>query len=642
MKNTADTPDLETLTYKAPEWLEKDFQLPFQSGMAHVFVFHGDTDGLVLNPDCAEEATEAYLSFREFLRKVFSERNMVLFYDVSSGMRFLTSAMEKEFKQLCGLETEDLGSSNPVLAAKAGLAAKRGLPQDPNTCLPLIEKVLYKVENMAVVFKSAHFIAPNAGPNALLPASERVNIQTLRNWSQSEKLRAKNNIILLLTDEITKISGELRNSGSAAFQVFVPKPTKEERFDFIAYVTTEARRKEILEKKIQSLQRRSKKSAAKGKQKIKDVQNEIEKIGQVISLPPEFNIADFAHATQGMSFRQIAEIFTQTLKTGETISLKFVKDRKKIILNNEYGELLEIVEAQQGFEDIGGLAHVKKYFCETVLSAIKSGEYRLVPMGVYLMGPPGTGKTALVEALAKEAEFNFIKTKNIRSMWVGESEARMQKFIYALRSLTPVVVMNDEADLADAQRDAPKGDSGVSERLMKMWMEFLSDPRIRGKVVVISCTNRPDRIDPALKRSGRGDQRILIPMPSVAELPDIFKVMFKRHKIPTNVAEFLPFAEKVNGLSGADVEMIVLNAFRFASGRTVDEALLHRAIDDFIPSASQSAIDYMTLVSLLECSSRSLLPSNVGDIVKGVAERKSVENLNEFLAQIKERKIIDF
>jgi SpoVK/Ycf46/Vps4 family AAA+-type ATPase len=217
----------------------------------------------------------------------------------------------------------------------------------------------------------------------------------------------------------------------------------------------------------------------------------------------------------------------------------------------------------------------------------------------------------------------------------------MQKFIYALRSLTPVVVMNDEADLADAQRDAPKGDSGVSERLMKMWMEFLSDPRIRGKVVVISCTNRPDRIDPALKRSGRGDQRILIPMPSLDELPDIFRVMFKRYDIPTNIKEFMPFAKKTDGLSGADVEAVVLTAFRFSSGKVVDDSSLNRAIDDFIPSASQSAIDYMTMVGLLECSSKLLLPPNIKKIVQGIAERKLIENLDYFLAQVKARKIID-
>lgn len=644
MKTKTDSESFKALKYKMPEWLEKDFLLPLQSGLAHFFIFHGDTDGLVLNPNCEEEPDNAYISFRKFLRIVFDERQIVLFYDVSSGMRFLTPEMEKEFKKICGLEAESAGSGDPIAAAKADLAAKRGLPQDPNSCLPLMEKVLYKAKNSAVVFKSAHFIAPNPGVNALLPANERVVIQTLRNWSQGEKMRAGNNLVLLLTDEITKISTELRGNSSAALQVFIPKPAKDERADFISNSTSKTRQKRKLEDAIKKLEKQTEKAKPSKKneinREIRDKESEIENLGQVISLPSDFEVSVFAHATQGMSFRQISEIFLQALKTGEPLELGFVKNRKKAILNNEYGELMEIVEAQRGFEDIGGLSYVKTYL-QTVLEAIKRGEYRLVPMGIYFMGPPGTGKTALVEALAKEAEFNFIKTKNIRSMWVGESEARMQKFIYALRSLTPVVVMNDEADLADAQRDAPKGDSGVSERLMKMWMEFLSDPRIRGQVVVISCTNRPDRIDPALKRSGRGDQRILIPMPSLEELSDIFKVMFKRHDIPTNIRDFLPFAQKTNGLSGADVEVIVLTAFKFSSGKIVDDSSLNQAIADLIPSASQAAIDYMTMAGLLECSSRILLPPNIKKIVEGIAERQLIENLDYFLAQIKARKIIN-
>src|SRR5204863_4465460 len=133
-------------------------------------------------------------------------------------------------------------------------------------------------------------------------------------------------------------------------------------------------------------------------------------------------------------------------EAGEPLQPELVKKKKREILNTEYGDVMDLVEPLRGLDDIGGHEHIKKYFVE-VLDAIKKGETRLVPMGVTLMGPPGTGKTAMVEALAKEAGFNFVKIKNVRSMWVGESEARMEKLVYGLRSLAPVVVMNDEADL---------------------------------------------------------------------------------------------------------------------------------------------------------------------------------------------------
>ncbi|OGN14437.1 MAG: hypothetical protein A3B99_04490 [Candidatus Yanofskybacteria bacterium RIFCSPHIGHO2_02_FULL_44_12b] len=230
-------------------------------------------------------------------------------------------------------------------------------------------------------------------------------------------------------------------------------------------------------------------------------------------------------------------------------------------------------------------------------------------------------------------------------MWLGESESRQEKMIAGLRSLAPVVVMNDEADLMDANRDAPKGDSGVSERLMKMWMEFLSDPRIRGQVIIISCTNRPDRIDPALKRSGRSDERILVPMPSLKEIPDIFKVMFKRYDIPTDITNFASPAISVRGYSGADIEKISLNSFKFAFERgekLVTEEILNDAIEDFIPSGNQAEIDRMTLLGILECSSRRLLPGNIKEIVSDIRKRSLIENLSEILEQIRLRNIINF
>lgn len=263
-------------------------------------------------------------------------------------------------------------------------------------------------------------------------------------------------------------------------------------------------------------------------------------------------------------------------------------------------------------------------------------------MGITLMGPPGTGKTKILEALAYEAGFNFIKAKNLRSMWVGGSEERMQTFKYGLYSLAPVVVNNDEADLAQADRSSPKGDSGVSERHMREWMDMLSDPKIRGKIIVINCTNRPDRLDPALKRSGRSDDRILLPMPSEEERRAIFPVMFKRYKIATAISDFREFAELTNGLSGADIEKIALNAFKlaFKQGKEdVNANDLKRAIADFIPSASQKEIDLMTLMGILESSSRELLPPHIKEIVKDIEKRNLVANLESILAEIRARRI---
>lgn len=601
-----------------PSWYEQELVLPYRANIAHAFLLHGNIWDLVSNPDAEDEIDQPYVPFRAFLEKIFDGRDMVIFYNIASGIRFLRPDMEKRFRKIAGLDADDIILKDPIAAAKAELAAKRGIPREPDACLVLIEKVLRGMPGAAVIINSVHFIAPAASGGIAAPLNERANIERLRNWSQDEELRKNKAIILFLVDQAAKVSEELRQSGSEIQTIFIPKPTKEERKLFIQLLT----QKSAKPKKLKSPDK-----AATPR----------------FIVPKNFDANVFAHATQGMGLRQILEILLHSKKTEKPISLEYVKEKKREILNAEYGDVMEIIEPQRGLEDIGGLACVKEFF-RNLLDAIRKGEERLVAMGVTLMGPPGTGKTALVEALAKEAGFNFVRTKNIRSMWVGESEARMQKYVYGLRALAPVVVMNDEADLANADRNSPKGDSGVSERLMKMWMELLSDPKIRGQIIVISCTNRPDRLDPALKRSGRSDERILIPMPTCEEVPEIFQVMFKRHAIPTAIADLPAFAKMVEGFSGADLEKIALNAFRFAVERgkkTVDDATLREAIEDFIPSASQLEIDRMTLAGILESSSRRLLPPHTKEIVTAIKARNLVENLAETLEQIRARNIVD-
>lgn len=582
-----------------PEWFEKGVLAPFEAGIASVFLLHGDIHGLAANPDAEDEPERAFLPLRGFFEKVFDSAELVAFYDVASGINCLKPSMEKRLLDLTRPAGERFVSSDPVAAARQSLAAKRGLAKEPEAALPILENALKQMKRVAVILESAHFVAPTISAGIPLPPAERATVQRIANWARDPQVREKKNMVLLVTDQASKVNGELRVADCGIPVVFIPKPDQEGRVAFL-------------------------------RARMDD------------ELPDGFDVEAFARASQGMSLRQLQEVLSRAEDAGEDLKPESVKARKKEILNAEYGDVMEVVDPVRGLEDIGGNAHIKAYFTQ-VLEAIRKGDSRLVPMGVTLMGPPGTGKSAIVEALAKEAGFNFVKTRNVRSMWVGESEARMEKLLNGLRSLAPVVVMNDEADLAEAGRDGPKGDSGVSERLMKMWMELLADPRIRGQILVINCTNRPDRIDPALKRSGRSDERILMPLPSASERAAILTLMFKRHGIAHEIADFAPFADSTEGQSGADLEKVVLGSWRVAQekGRAaVDEACLKASIADFISSASRAEIDAMTIAGLAECSSKRLLPPEVEEMVLGIRQRGLVRDLDEIVARLAERGIV--
>lgn len=636
--------------YQPPAWFE-DIATHVRMGTNSVFILHGDINCLVSNPDTIDEPNEPYLTSRRFWKKCFDGRDMVMFYNIASGLYFATAEMEREFRQIAGLEeSKSDDASDPIASAKAKLAAKRGIPREPEACLPLVERVLRKKEGVALLVESVHFIAPS--PQAgILPPNERANIERFKNWARSESIRKNGNLIIMTAPEVAQIASELRQESNETRVIHIPKPSYEERLTYIksfAYLPKEGKQladhirhlKTELTKRSLRADRRARLTA-----ELEQANAELAEIApNFIFQPNGFDAEVFARATQGMSLRQILEVFIQAKQLGKELDLTFVKAKKKEILNGEYGEVMDVVEPMLSLDDIAGHDSIKNYFGQ-VLDAIRRGDAAAVPMGCLLMGPPGTGKTVIVEALATEAGFNFVKIKNVRSMWVGESEARMDKLIYGLKSLAPVVVMNDEADLADAQRDSPKGDSGVSERLMKAWMEFTSDSRIRGKVIIISCTNRPDRIDPALKRSGRNDERILVPMAwDPAQRAELFRVLLKKHKLRSTITDFRTLAAQLDDrVSGADIEVICLKAYQFASVRgsdKIDEEAFLEAISDFIPSANQREIDVMTLLGISESSRRSLLPANVTEMVEAIRQRGLVENVDQVIASLKERKII--
>jgi SpoVK/Ycf46/Vps4 family AAA+-type ATPase len=244
-------------------------------------------------------------------------------------------------------------------------------------------------------------------------------------------------------------------------------------------------------------------------------------------------------------------------------------------------------------------------------------------MGILLCGPSGTGKTLLVNALAKASGFNCVKIdmSRILGQYVGESEKNFKKCLLGAQSQHPVIVFVDELDTAFRRGDS--GDSGVSRNIFSEFLQFTGNTNNRGKVIFIAATNRPDLIDPALKRAGRFDKKIPILLPDAGERADIFRIMVKKYGFETDIEDFMPFAEETENYTGAEIETVVRKAYELASEDDIDDniitaEIMSEAIMRCRPSTQQ--VQFMTMLAIDECDDKDLLP----DKYKGLLDNKNL------------------
>ncbi len=344
------------------------------------------------------------------------------------------------------------------------------------------------------------------------------------------------------------------------------------------------------------------------------------------SVTGEKDARALAWCTSGLTggeIRQILEPSKGAKKRGSDIAR--VLEAKGRILTARYGDLLEVMPVRHGFDAIGGHGLIKGEFA-AVAKAMREGRRDLVPQGALMMGPPGTGKTLVAEALAKEAGVNLIRPRDIKDKFVGESESRMSRFLDAVADLAPAIVFIDEFDQHQRGRDAYDGDSGTSKALFKKLLEAMSDADQRGRVLWLLATNRPDIIDPALKRAGRCDLRVPFLPFDEEGLAAVFPAAFVQFpEMRTRIEKWGPWAEKCAGYTGADVIEIVRTAWKHADGHgsaSISSDDMAWAIEDYIrQSADDAEIARMTLLAIRECSSRRLLPGNWKAVAADCAAR---------------------
>lgn len=225
------------------------------------------------------------------------------------------------------------------------------------------------------------------------------------------------------------------------------------------------------------------------------------------------------------------------------------------------------------YEDIGGLTEEVKKVREMVELPLKHPEIfeRLgveAPKGVLLHGPPGTGKTLLAKAVANESEANFLLVNGpeLTSKFYGESEKRVREIFQEAEKNAPSIIFIDELDSIAPKREETYGE--VERRMVSQMLSMMDGLKSRGKVVVIGATNRPNSIDPALRRPGRFDREISIDVPNKEGRLNILKIHTRNMPLAKDV-NLEKLATLTHGFVGADISSLTKEAAMSALKRVL-------------------------------------------------------------------------
>ena len=263
-----------------------------------------------------------------------------------------------------------------------------------------------------------------------------------------------------------------------------------------------------------------------------------------------------------LPFLIIAGFFWLTAKQVQRANIQafgFGQSKARMIMPDD-------VKEKVTFNDVAGVREAKEELME-VVEFLKNPKKFLeigarIPKGVLLMGPPGAGKTLLARAVAGEAYVPFlhISGSEFVEMFVGVGASRVRDTFLTAKKAAPSIIFIDELDAIGRHRGAGLG-GGHDEReqTLNQILVELDGFEPHEKVIVISATNRPDILDPALLRPGRFDRRVVVDLPDLNDREQILKIHGQKKKTAKDV-NFRRIAERTPGLSGADLQNIVNEA----------------------------------------------------------------------------------
>ena len=291
-------------------------------------------------------------------------------------------------------------------------------------------------------------------------------------------------------------------------------------------------------------------------------------VNDIVTVDKEFT--DFVkNRLKGMPLSQGDEISVMIL--GNSMDFKIKKVSPKGIVKIERPTQLTILSESSGdkksgitYEEVGGLRAEIKVMREIVELPLRHPELftrlGIEPhSGILLYGPPGCGKTLLAKVLASESEANMlaINGPEIMNKYYGETESKLRDIFKEAKEHSPSIIFIDEIDAIAPKREEAYGD--VEKRVVAQLLALMDGLTDRGNVIVLGATNRPDSVDPALRRPGRFDREIEISVPNADGRLEVLQIHTRGMPIADDV-ELKTLSSELNGYTGADMKSLCREA----------------------------------------------------------------------------------
>ena len=325
---------------------------------------------------------------------------------------------------------------------------------------------------------------------------------------------------------------------------------------------------------------------------------------------------EFARETAGLNLFGIHDIARQAATTQQEARGELLLNYRQESIKTFSHGVLEVGEPRE-VARMQGPGHVNRAI-QDIADGLKQGDWRRIPRGVLLLGPAGTGKVFIAKLLAGKAETAFVQLRYASQVGevaisVNGNEGSYERNLIAalsfIRGIAPVVVFIDEIERASphTSMQPEQGERGLPVSLVNA----MSDTSLRGKVLWVGATNRPDLMPAIFRRTGIFDHKLILLPPTPFERAAILKIFCEPRTQESIDYQSIIGDERTDGITARDLWLIMQRARNLAlrnNREQLIEADLREAVNDFVPDHSREMQQFMGLLAMREANSRAMLP----------------------------------